>query len=129
MTRVLGVGLQSRAESAALAALLDAAREAAPDMLAILADKADHPALQTVLQAVQAAGLPVCLIARSRLNGVATPTYSARVAERFGTGSVAEALALVAAGPEARIVQPRAISPCGTMTTALADSLKGEKKE
>ncbi|WP_339107350.1 cobalamin biosynthesis protein [Thioclava sp. GXIMD4216] len=125
MTRVLGVGLQSRAESAALAALLDAAREAAPDMLAILADKADHPALQ----AVQAAGLPVCLIARSRLNGVATPTYSARVAERFGTGSVAEALALVAAGPEARIVQPRAISPCGTMTTALADSLKGEKKE
>ncbi|WP_406720799.1 cobalamin biosynthesis protein [Thioclava litoralis] len=125
MTRVLGVGLQSRAESAALAALLDAAREVAPDMLAILADKADHPALQTV----QAAGLPVCLIARSRLNGVATPTYSARVAERFGTGSVAEALALVAAGPEARIVQPRAISPCGTMTTALADSLKGEKKE
>jgi cobalt-precorrin 5A hydrolase len=48
-------------------------------------------------------------------------TQSARVRERFGTGSVAEASALAAAGPGARLLGPRVISGDGLATAAIAE--------
>ncbi len=48
-------------------------------------------------------------------------TRSERVAERFGTGSVAEAAALAAAGPGARLVAPRVVSTDGMATAAIAE--------
>jgi cobalt-precorrin 5A hydrolase len=40
----------------------------------------------------------------------------------FGTGSIAEASALVAAGPGARLRGPRAVSADGTATAAIAEA-------
>ena len=87
--------------------------------LAVLAHKAGHPALQAwraqlpwatrmlALPPVQLAGQPV-------------PTQSVRLLARYGTGSVAEAAALVAAGPGARLWRPRWVAADGCATLALA---------
>ncbi|MER5171421.1 cobalamin biosynthesis protein [Thioclava kandeliae] len=111
MRRVLGMGLRADATADALAqAISDAGRV---DLLAVLEDKGAHPALT-------AQGIALQLLPRAALCGVQTPTISPRIMDIFGTGSVAEALALVAAGEGARILSPRKVSPCGTITTALA---------
>lgn len=54
--------------------------------------------------------------------GVATPTQSPRVLAAHGTGSVAEAAALVACGSGARLILTRLISPCGRATIAIAET-------
>lgn len=53
--------------------------------------------------------------------GLDTPTKSARIEGLMGTGSLAEAAALAAAGPGARIIVPRMISTDGTATAAIAE--------
>lgn len=63
-------------------------------------------------------GLPVHAIPPEALRGVATPTISPRILALYGCGSVAEAAALIAAGPDAEIVMPRQVS--GHVTWALA---------
>ncbi|MCP1313705.1 cobalamin biosynthesis protein, partial [Halomonas sp. 707D7] len=50
----------------------------------------------------------------------------ARSHQAFGTGSVAEAAALLAAGHGARLVAPRLISNDRKATAALAVALEGE---
>lgn len=66
--------------------------------------------------------LPVVALEAQALCGVPTLTRSDRVEGLFGTGSVAEAAALAAAGPGARLRGPRAVSADGTATAALAES-------
>ena len=58
-----------------------------------------------------------------RLNeaGIATPTQSQLITEKFGTGSVAEAAALAAAGPRARLITTRTVSQDRTATAAIAE--------
>jgi cobalt-precorrin 5A hydrolase len=51
-------------------------------------------------------------------------TQSPRVQALRGVGSVAEAAALAAAGPGARLLGPRAVSACGTATAALAEAAR-----
>ncbi len=63
--------------------------------------------------------LPLC---PADVAGVLTPTPSPRVQAMFGTGSVAEAAALIAAGPNARLLCTRQTSPCGRVTIAIAQS-------
>jgi cobalt-precorrin 5A hydrolase len=65
--------------------------------------------------------LPVVAPEEGALRGVRTPTRSDRVEAMFGTGSVAEAAALVVAGPGARLRAPRAVSADGTATAAIAE--------
>ena len=48
-------------------------------------------------------------------------TQSDKVAEHFGTGSVAEAAALAAAGAGARLLGPRAVSADATAVAAIAE--------
>lgn len=65
--------------------------------------------------------LPVVALDPEVLRGVPTRTRSARVEEMLGTGSLAEAAALVAAGQGARLRGPRAVSADGTATAAIAE--------
>lgn len=87
--RVIGLGLNASADRAAVQAALAAAGPA--DLLAVLAARADHPALE-------APGLPLIALTEAALAGIATPTQSPRIVARFGCGSVAEACAIIASG-------------------------------
>lgn len=109
--RVAGFGMRSTAGTASLKAAL--ARAGGAQALAALPMHA--PRVRALAQAL---GLP--LIEVTCVEGIATPTASNRVQARFGTGSVAEATALAAAGPGARILAPRVTSPDGLATAAIA---------
>ncbi|MDZ4087626.1 MAG: cobalamin biosynthesis protein [Tabrizicola sp.] len=116
---VAGFGFRS---GATLAALQDALHKAGG------AEGVTHLAtLATKAQGLEALGrsldLPVVAIGAELLRGVPTPTRSDRVAALFGTGSIAEAAALAAAGPGARLRGPRAVSADGTATAAIAEGL------
>ena len=58
-------------------------------------------------------------LAALRLQTCATTTPNQP--HRYGTGSVAEASALAACGPGARLLRPREIAPGGLATVALAE--------
>ncbi len=87
------------------------------DRMATLADKAAAPAFRAV-----AATHDVVAVAPHAARAVATPTQSAAVQAARATGSVAEACALAAAGPGARLLAPRAISGDRMASCALAQS-------
>jgi cobalt-precorrin 5A hydrolase len=115
--RVAGFGLRAAATAASLrAALAAAGGPAGLTALATVADKACHPALQTLAADLN---LPLHPIPPERLAADASP---ARTPDRYGNRSVAEAAALAAAGPAARLVVPRAISPDRLATCAVAAS-------
>lgn len=117
---VAGLGFRGAATAEALRNALRAlpADLPAPMALATVAEKADAAALR---QLAQDMGLPVLSVPVARLSGMATPTRSDRVQERFGTGSLAEAVALAAAGRNARLIARRVTSACGMATAALAE--------
>ncbi len=114
---VAGFGFRSGVTTGALQdALARAGGAAGVTHLATAAAKAEGLAgLSAVL------GLPVVAIAPQVLEGQAVVTQSDRVAALYGTGSVAEAAALAAAGPGARLRGPRAASADGTATAAIAE--------
>lgn len=111
--RVAGFGMRAAAGTASLRSALALAGEAQA-----LAALPTHVARVRLL--AEALNLP--LIQVEGIAGIATPTASPRIAARFGTGSVAEAVALAAAGPNARIVAPRVTSPDGLATAAIAEA-------
>ena len=113
------MGFRAGATAASLRAALDAAGGATGlAALATAAEKADAPALAELARAL---ALPVRPVARDALAAQATLTCSPRVAATHGTGSVAEASALAALGPGARLIGPRAVSPDGAATAAIAE--------
>lgn len=118
--RVAGIGLRQGASLDSLRAVLAQAEDQAGPVarLAAPADKADHPALRAL---ATARGLPLCGVA---VAGVATPSQSPRVQARYGTGSVAEAAALAAAGPGGVIRLARIVAPDDTATCAIAEQRK-----
>ncbi|WP_410218416.1 cobalamin biosynthesis protein [Paracoccus sp. (in: a-proteobacteria)] len=106
--RVAGVGCRPGTPLAALLDALEAAGGA--EALATIA------ARQGELQALAAAlGLPLHLVS---VAGIVTPTRSPRIQALHGTGSVAEAAAIALGG---RLVGPRRISSCGSITIAIAE--------
>lgn len=114
---VAGFGFRS---GATLSALQDALAQAGGPQgvthLATLSSKAQG--LQPLAHALN---LPLLALDPEALRGIPTPTLSDRVEALFGTGSIAEAAALVAAGPGARLRGPRAVSADGTATAAIAE--------
>lgn len=114
--RVAGIGVRASATLSSLEQAL-AGQEAGLAALATLDDKANHPA---ILSLAEALGLPLRSIPRTALAGLATLTRSCRIEQGFGTGSVAEACALAACGPGARIIIPRITAPDGLATIAIA---------
>lgn len=114
---VAGFGFRSGATLGALQEALKRAGGAeGVTHLATLAAKAEG--LEPLARLL---GLPVVALPPEALRGIPTLTQSDRVEAMFGTGSVAEAAALVAAGPGARLRGPRAVSEDGTATAALAE--------
>ena len=116
---VAGFGFRA---GASLSALQDALAKAGGAQgvthLATLSSKAEG--LRPLAEALN---LPVLALGQERLRGVQTLTRSERVEAMFGTGSVAEAVALVTAGKEARLRGPREVSADGTATAAIAEGL------
>lgn len=116
--RVVGLGLRAAAELEGVQDLFRRLQVMPPLTLAVPAFRQTHP----VVASLQAAGFRLVLIPEEMLLGVSTPTRSPRILARFGTGSLAEACAIIAAGPGARLVEPRVISADGCVTAALAQS-------
>lgn len=116
--KVAGLGFRASATADSLRAALGAAGGLDAAALATLAEKATAPALAELAGALGVPVIPVCATALAR---VETPTQSPRQQGRFGTGSLAEAAALCAAGPGARLLGRRAISSDGLATAAIAE--------
>lgn len=117
--RVAGLGFRQGVEVAALRDALDAA--GGLDGVAALATVSDKAATAAVVSLASELGLPIRTVPEDMLAGVETPTRSDIVAARFGVGSLAEALALVAAGCNARLVRSRTVSRDRTATAAIAE--------
>ena len=112
---VAGFGFRAGATPGSLSDAL-ARTGVAPDALATVADKAATPAFVDF-----ADGRPVRSIAPAALTRIATATESAPSRAARGTGSVAEAAALAAAGPGARLLMPRTVSGDRMATCAIAE--------
>jgi cobalt-precorrin 5A hydrolase / precorrin-3B C17-methyltransferase len=114
---VAGVGASTGAPAHAVSDLLDAALDAAGlarssiAEIATLDRKTSEPGLQTL-------GLPLRGFTAEALREVAVPTPSAVVADAVGTPSVAEAAALLAAGPDAELVVHKQANAVATVAVA-----------
>jgi cobalt-precorrin 5A hydrolase/precorrin-3B C17-methyltransferase len=121
----LGVGCSTEAtpeEVAAVAAeALAAAGTGDPGVVATVDRRADHPAVTA-----QAAGRLVAFPA-SLLATVDVPHPSEAVARAVGTPSVAEAAALLAAGPGARLRATKHTGPTATAAVAAARRRPGHR--
>ncbi len=80
-----------------------------------------HDKQVLVARLAVAMGVPVIAVSPSALQTPDTPTQSRASREARGTGSVAEAAALAAAGPGARLLTARHISPDRMATCAIAE--------
>ena len=114
---VAGVGASTGAPAHAVAALLDAALDDAGLARASVAEVAtlDRKATEPALQALD---LPLRGFGADALRAVDVPTPSAVVAEAVGTPSVAEAAALLAAGPGAELVVNKQANAVATVAIA-----------
>lgn len=124
--RVAGFGCRQHASLESLQAALAAA-------LAYWSDRGEQPPLDALATAsdkaaqlepmAQALGLPLILLDRPILQRQRTPTESAASRCVTGTGSLAEAAALAAAGPGAVLDVPRCIAPDRNATCAIAQGI------
>ena len=126
----LGVGCERGTSLALLERLIDqglAELELAPQAVAGLASasrKADEPAL---LELARQRSWPLRFFEPEQLAAVPVPNPSQAVAAEMGTPSVAEAAALLAAGAEASLLQPKRIEQrregeLGAATLAIAEA-------
>ncbi|MBR1363528.1 MULTISPECIES: cobalamin biosynthesis protein [Bradyrhizobium] len=117
--KVAGFGFRRDVTLASLReALLAAGDPEGLTAMATVSDKADaEPLKQLALEC----GVPIKAVPADMLARIATPTQSKLVMEKFGIGSVAEAAALAAAGPRARLISTRVVSQDRTATAAIAE--------
>ncbi|GAA4228750.1 cobalt-precorrin 5A hydrolase [Sagittula marina] len=116
---VAGFGFSTRAQTDSLRDAFNAACAAVdrpPQMLATAADKA-----ASLAPLADELGLPLVSVTAEDLVAQPTFTQSLRVAAERGTGSVAEAAALAAAGPGARLLAPRLHAADRLSSCALAE--------
>ena len=119
---VAGFGFRRAATSASLADALDQAREGLrADLFATVAAKCAAPCLVDLARArdTNIAAIPAETLAAQDV----LSRSSASIASH-GTGSVAEAAALAAAGADAQLLGPRTVSADGMATCAIA---KGDR--
>jgi len=121
--RFAGIGFRGAAD---LSSLQDALQNAisntdngAVDALVTEASKARENVFRELAQVMRIPGMGV---SQSDIAQMLTPTQSARIQDKFGTGSLAEAAALVAAGPGARLLAERVTSSDGMATAAIAEN-------
>ncbi|MGY3621657.1 cobalamin biosynthesis protein [Bradyrhizobium sp. USDA 10063] len=116
--KVAGLGFKRDVTLAALReALAAAGGSSGLAAVATVADKAETAALKLLARELN---VPIKAIPAKVLAGIATSTQSAIIKAKFGTGSLAEAAALAAAGRGARLISLRAVSRDRTATAAIA---------
>lgn len=115
--RIAGFGFRSEATLESLAQALDQLIDQydAVDKLA-----AARSMLPLVEELGQLRHIEVIAVADAELPTVTTLTHSTQSLQARGTGSVAEAVAILAAGPGATLLGPRLISADRQATAALA---------
>lgn len=116
--RIAGFGFRREASLESLAQALDQLKGlyGAIDKLA-----SAHSMLPLVEELGRLRCIEVIAVADAELPTVTTLTHSAQSLQARGTGSVAEAVALLAAGPGATLLGPRIISADRQATAALAE--------
>ena len=122
---VAGIGCRKGASAEDIGAAIDTALERAGrplariDLIATAARKRDE---EGIAEAASARGLKLILVAQADLEIAAArgATWSQRVLALAGVPSVAEAAALAAGGPRARLILPRIV--IGPVTCALASA-------
>ena len=121
--RVAGIGFRRGAPLESLQEVLSKvlAKGGGVAAFATVSKKSGDP---TLIALAEMHGVP---IHAAEVRGVETPTKSDRILKMHGTGSVAEAAALVVAGPGSSITVRRISSADGMATAAIAEVL-GEKK-
>ncbi|NUR11915.1 MAG: cobalamin biosynthesis protein [Bradyrhizobium sp.] len=117
--KVAGLGFRKDVTLASLREALLAA--GGPEGLAAIATVSDKADAEPLKQLARECGVPIKAIPAERLAGIDTPTQSNFVAEKFGTGSIAEAAALAAAGLRARLIATRTVSQDRAATAAIAE--------
>ncbi len=116
---VAGFGFRSGATPESMVdALGKTPQSKAVTLIATAAAKADAPAFQSLALVL---GHPARAIEANVLTRQSTLTQSDASFEAYGTGSLAEAAALAAAGPGAWLLGPRVMSSDGMATCALAE--------
>ncbi|QBM75203.1 precorrin methylase [Sphingomonas sp. AAP5] len=115
---VAGFGYRTGAQADSLSAAFDLARAGHPPVTA-LAAPADKTALLAAL--AETLDIPLIAVAPPALRATPTPTQSPASLAARGAGSVAEAAALAAAGPGARLIAHRHISPDRMASCAIAE--------
>ena len=119
---VAGFGFRRGAEVESLIAALKAAGGTEGlTRIATVTEKADTEVFRALADHL---ALPIEAVAAEALPWVAVETQSEKSEAMFGTGSLSEAVALVAAGPKARLLAPRTISPDRMATCAIAGAAK-----
>ncbi len=117
--RVAGLGFRREASIESLRdALIAAGGTRGLDALATATDKADAAVILTLAREL---GLTIKPVSAEVLARAETSTRSARIEKMLGTGSLAEAAALAAAGQGARLISERSISRDRTATAAIAE--------
>ena len=120
--KCVGIGFRAEADVTslqdALAQALAQDTDARFDAVVTEAAKARAPVFRDFAQAL---GVPGLGISQTDLAQMITPTQSLRIQDKFGTGSLAEAAALAAAGPNARLIVERVVSTDGMATAAVAE--------
>lgn len=114
---VAGFGFRGAVTVESLRAALAATDQAGVEILAAPSDKALALAFQKFAKSM---GLPVLEISADMMQATDTITHSGHSLTHRGTGSVAEACALAAAGPQAELVTHRHVSPDRLATCAIA---------
>ncbi len=122
--RVMGIGFRAAADLASLQDAMRLALENAGGPLDALVTEAAKSREKVFRELAQTMGLPGLGVTQTDLERMITPTQSRRIQDRFGTGSLAEAAALAAAGPTARLVAKRVVSGDGKATAAIAETEK-----
>ena len=121
--RVAGIGFRGAAELASLQDALSVALltldDHRLDAVVTEAAKARAPVFREFAAKL---GIPGLGVSVDDLGQMITPTQSQRILDRFGTGSLAEAAALAAAGPGAELLATRVVSNDGMATAAIADT-------
>ena len=115
---VAGLGFRAAASVASLRAALDAA--GGPVGVTALATSEAKAGAAVIAAFAAELGLPIVGISAADLAAQDTLTDSARVRQKTGAGSLAEAAALAALGSGARLSGPRLVSPDRMATAAIA---------
>ena len=120
--KVAGIGFRAEATVASLRSALNAA--GGPVGVTALATSEAKAGADVMRAFAAELGLPIIAVAPADLAQQVTLTESARVREKTGAGSLAEAAALAAIGSDARLLAHRSVSADHMATAAIAEGFQ-----